>query len=77
MAVRNFWIDANIDGRRTRLRGGPRGREGGFDLAICQRARGQIVRALEVAGECGTDGTLRLRVFDREGRLIENCTTTR
>lgn len=38
MAVRNFWIDANIDGRLTELSGGPRDKTGGMDVTIKQRA---------------------------------------
>jgi hypothetical protein len=44
--VRNFWIDVEIDGQKTRLRGGPQGREGGLRLSILQRSEGAVSTAL-------------------------------
>ena len=31
--MRNFWIDVDIDGRKTRLSGGPKSKDGGFFMA--------------------------------------------
>jgi len=44
MAVRNWWIEADIDGRQTTLEGGPRNKSGGFEMAIYQRHQGEILR---------------------------------
>lgn len=44
MLTRNFWIEASIDGRRTRLSGGPRGEKGGMTLVLWQRVKGEKVR---------------------------------
>lgn len=54
MAVRNFWIDADIDGRQTMLSGGPKGREGGMDITIYQREDGGITTALRI--KCWAEG---------------------
>ena len=41
MAVRNFWVDADIDGRQTGLGGGPMSKDGGMDVTIYQRDGGR------------------------------------
>jgi hypothetical protein len=48
--TRNFWIEADIDGRHTDIASGPRHREGGFRLRIYQRERGGIRTAYTVVG---------------------------
>lgn len=57
MAVRNFWIDAYIDGRQTVLSGGPKNKNGGMDVIIYQREEGGIVTAV------------RIDCFERNGKL--------
>lgn len=48
--VRNFWIEATIDGRGSKLEGGPRAKDGGFDLKIFQRDKGKVTRVLRITG---------------------------
>lgn len=48
MATRNFWIDADIDGRATELSGGPRRKDGGMSVSIKQRNEGGIQEALSI-----------------------------
>lgn len=64
MAVRNFWLEANVDGRKTKLTGGPRSKDGQFDLRIYIRENGRSVRALTIYGLCDFDGILRLSVYN-------------
>ena len=52
--VRNFWLEARIDERKNPLYGGPRQRDGGFDLLITQRHQGTIQDAVTIVG--GTYG---------------------
>ena len=59
MAVRNFYIDADIDGRKTPLTGGPRNKEGGFTLNLTIRKEGSITKGIVITGE-EVDGKLRL-----------------
>lgn len=77
MALRNWWVEADVDGRRTGAAFGPRGRAGGFRLTVRQRHDGESVRVLTVEGEARADGLLTLRVWDGEGRLLENVATRR
>lgn len=54
MAVRNFWIDADIDGRQTMLSGGPRSKDGGMEVNIYQRNDGGIHHTVKV--NCRANG---------------------
>jgi len=46
--VRNFWIDANIEGRQTMLSGGPRRKDGGMSVYISQRKDGEIITPIQI-----------------------------
>ena len=58
MALRNFWIEAAIDGRRTELTGGPVNRHGGLTATIYQRKDG----AKETA--------VKIRCYEEDGQLF-------
>ena len=62
MAIRNFWLDARIDGRETNLAAGPSEKEGGFTLTIYQREQGSVTTPLVIRGKALPDGRLRLTV---------------
>lgn len=48
MAVRNFWIEAEIDGRETKMAGGPRAKDGGMEITIYQRSKAEITKAVRI-----------------------------
>lgn len=48
--VRNFWVEAEIDGRATTLSGGPQSKDGGIDIVIYQRSKGDVTRVLRITG---------------------------
>lgn len=48
MAVRNFWVEADIDGYKTKLKGGPRNKNGGMKITLYQRREGEIVEAVSI-----------------------------
>lgn len=60
--VRNFWIEADIDGQATRISGGPQAKDGGLDLTVKMRHNGDVVDVLDIIGRVMADGTLRLRI---------------
>ncbi|KKM88320.1 hypothetical protein LCGC14_1259900 [marine sediment metagenome] len=62
MAVRNFWIDTRIDGRKTDLSSGPRSRDGGFLQTIYMRDRGSILAAVSIRAYTHSDGTLTVEI---------------
>ncbi len=74
--VRNFWLSADVDGRQSRVAGGPRAKDGGITLHLYQRAGGEVRTALRVYCHASSDGTLRLTVepvlpwsFEKNGTL--------
>lgn len=79
--VRNYWVAATIDGRRTPLTGGPRDASGGLELRILQKDRGNVITAAIVSGYVlrDPDGRTRLalEVTDRNGDVVLRSTTYR
>ena len=76
MAVRNFYVEANIDGRETLLGGGPRANTGEMTVRIYQRNEGNVTDALLI--ECREkDGTLITEVYDKNHNLIFSNETKR
>lgn len=62
MAVRNFWVNAEIDGQKTELSGGPRSKDGGMYIELMMRNDGGIVNVLRITCSAYEDGELRVRV---------------
>lgn len=76
MAVRNFWLDADIDGRATMLGGGPRSKDGGMDITVYQRNEGGILTAFRF--RCREfNGALTTEVIDANGKRIASFETVR
>lgn len=76
MAVRNFYVEANIDGRATTLGGGPKSKTGEMTVRLYQRDDGAISDALLI--ECKErDGKLITEVYDKNHNLIFTHETTR
>lgn len=71
MAVRNFWVRADIDGRVTPLAGGPRAKDGGFSLYIYQRVDGLPQRVISIEGRAYDDGTLSLFIKPVKGTKVQ------
>lgn len=57
MALRNFWLTASIDGRKTLLEGGPVSKDGGMTIRVLQRDDGSKVE------------TVVVRCYERDGVL--------
>ena len=75
MAVRNFWIEADIDGRQTVLAGGPRSKDGGMTITIYQRKDGGITEAVKIRCEARGD-ELRTEIVPTDG-LVSKVITKR
>jgi hypothetical protein len=76
MATRNFWIDASIDGRKTPLTGGPRSKDGGFDLRIFMRSDSGIISPVYIRGWAGGDNQLHLDIV-ADGEVVHQIQTQR
>lgn len=48
--VRNFWIEAEVDGRKTPVALGPQGKDGGFHLTVYMRNKGEVEAVLGLEG---------------------------
>ena len=69
MAVRNFRIECEIDGRKTKLSGGPQGKEGGFKLTVYIRDKGKSVHGCALVGRVNQD-SLQLEIWSSETHRI-------
>lgn len=56
--VRNFWIEATVDGSEKKIGSGPRSKDGGFVLTVYQRSEGGVSTALRVQGNVSAGGEL-------------------
>ena len=72
MSIRNFYIEAYIDGRKESLKGGPKSKDGGFSLSVYQRKEGQLERIIEITGFVNGDGILTTHVATQsKGQTIK------
>lgn len=62
MAIRNWWIEVEIEGRKTKLTGGPRAKDGGFTLVVRQRDDGESIAFVRIDGIVLGGGGLELRI---------------
>lgn len=69
--VRNFWLEASIDGRDSRLSGGPQARTGGMSGTIYQRDRGDVAVAVRWSGHANEDGRVVLIIEPGDGMIVE------
>lgn len=46
--MRNFWMDAHVDGRETPVGAGPRAKDGGMSATFRMRGGGNSVEAVRV-----------------------------
>ena len=63
MAIRNFWVEADIDGRQTMLASGPRGKTSGMEVTLYQREDGGIATAVRIVCRALSDGKLATTVY--------------
>ena len=73
MAVYPFYVSTNAEGRKNRIEGGTRKKDGTMRTVITQRHKGSIITAFTI--ECGTqivDGEEKLvtSVYDCNGDLV-------
>ena len=77
MSVRNFWVEASIDGRESKVAGGPRAKTDGMTTTIYQRENGDIRTAFKIVSRVNTAGKLLSEVYDSNNRLVSILTTER
>lgn len=76
--VRNFWIDADIDGRKETLSGGPNNKTGGMRAKIYMRDKGSVSHAVTIEATAGKDGHLTLEIWgSNQDRIVYKLVTER
>ena len=58
--VRNFWIELQVDGRRSMVKTGPVAKGGEFRIDLYIRDGGAVKDAGAIHGRCYADGTLEI-----------------
>ena len=77
MAVRNFYVEADIDGRQTTLGGGPKAKDGGMTVLIHQRSDGDVVYHAVKIRCTERNGKLMTEVFNKDGICVFSYETER
>lgn len=75
MALRNFWVTANIDGRETLLEGGPRAKDGGLTVKVLQRDDGEKKEVVKV--RCWERDGLLTTAVEINGQTVGRFTSRR
>jgi hypothetical protein len=70
--LRNFWISTIIDGRKTKLEGGPKSKDGGLRTDIIMRENGKSKTALTITCTPLHDDLLQIAVYDDRGTVVFN-----
>ena len=66
MAIRNFWIRSEIEGRKTLLAGGPRSKTGDMTTDLLVKENGAPNKILRISCVPQENGTLRIRVYNAD-----------
>lgn len=75
-AIRNFWVDAEVDGRANKLAGGPIAKTGGLTVSIKQRDNGSITEPYNIRSYVDFNGDLCTQIY-KNGTLLDTHTTKR
>lgn len=63
MSLRNFYIECEIDGKKTKLSGGPIKKDGGLSIKIYQRNCGEKILAGQIDAFLQNDGITLQSVY--------------
>ena len=70
--MRNFYMESQVDGRKTLITGGPRTKDGGMVITLYQKEKGESVEILDVSSSVLQNGKLRtiIRMKGVEPKII-------
>ena len=72
--VRNFWLEARVDGFKTDIGTGPKSKDGGMWVKIKRRLAGQVADGLDIECIAKSDGKiLHINIYGPDGALIWNA----
>ena len=63
--MRNFYIKAKVDGRKTPITGGPRNKDGSMSINFYQKEKGKSVEVLKIVSSVLPNGKLGTAVYMR------------
>lgn len=75
--MRNFYLDAQVDGRKNHLHGGPAAKSGGMSIDVYQNHDAESELAVKVLCQATESGTLLVQVYDPHGNLLFARTSQR
>lgn len=79
MAVRPFYLEARVDGRKTDIGSGPKSKSGEMFVTVYQREEGSIRTAVRIncTNFTSPEGKLMLRtcIFNNEGTRVAEYET--
>lgn len=75
--VRNFWLEIEVDGKKTKVATGPISKDGGVRVVVKMRDRGEIVEAGVLTGRADSDGFLKLSWDSPDGLSMTLANTNR
>ena len=53
--LRNFYLEAEVDGKKTKMVGGPKHKDGGMNINLFVRDKGELMRAVSIDCFVGFD----------------------
>jgi hypothetical protein len=76
-SVRNFWIEGIIDGRESKLEGGPANKTGGMSVDIFQRENGNVLESINIRCWKGEEDLILEIIDGQTGTLLFRRRTQR
>ena len=75
MSLRPFYLQANIEGRKTELNGGPRAKDGHMNVCLLMRDKGAKKIAYKVNCYPLEDSKLCMEIKDSNGKVLTKTVT--
>lgn len=71
-SIRNFWIDATIDGCKGTISKGPKNKDGGIEIVIYMRNKKTVEKMLKITGKVAPDNRLILFIQNVDEKINKN-----
>ena len=72
--VRNFFLKLRVDGKKTEVSTGPRGKTGGFRCRLLMRSGGEVHNEEVILEGQERDGLLHLTIYTNGGTIFTRTT---
>jgi len=68
--VRNFWMEARVDDRESKITGGPVKKDGGLEIRLYQRDEKSVLDSLRIDCWINDENDVCMRVIDQQTKEI-------